>query len=160
MRSVNIRDVATGSVFTILGLIVLYISSGLKAMPGMAVGPGFFPQLTGGGLALFGAILTLQSLFLPPPAHEQDEENEVLTSGPTWADRLFSPILLASLLALVLLMPVFGFLVSTSVFAVIVVLISGGAWPAALVFGPFITVLTWALFVYGLRVPLPVSMWG
>jgi len=161
MRSVNVQDAVIGSLFTLLGVAVLYFSSGLKAMPGMVVGPGFFPQVTGAGLALFGAVLVTLSLW----GRQDEAEDGTLTTTqpsekPSLANRLFSPVLLLSILVLIVVMPILGFLVTTTLFSILVVLIGGGGLLRALIFSPVLTFATHALFVYGLRVPLPVGIWG
>ncbi|MNF11399.1 Tripartite tricarboxylate transporter TctB family protein [compost metagenome] len=57
-------------------------------------------------------------------------------------------------------MPVFGFLITSALFVFAMVLLGGGRWLQGIIFSLVMTGLTYALFVYGLRVPVPVAVWG
>lgn len=164
MTTVNRLDFVISILFTLVGGYVLAGALQMKAMPGMAVGPGLFPSVTGGAMFLLGLVMLVQTWLkrnvLPPqeplydPSVNGDDEPETLI------DRLYNPLLLLAILAVILLMPVLGFLITGTIFVVAMVLLGGGSWLQAIIFGLIMTGLTYALFVYGLRVPVPAGLWG
>lgn len=164
MATVNRLDLVISIMFALVGAYVLVGSMELKAMPGMAVGPGLFPAITGAGMLFFGLVMLAQTWIgrgtdvSEDPAVDEPTEDD---GGPiTLIDRLYNPLLLLAILALIMLMPILGFLITAMIFAVAMVLLGGGRWLQAVIFGAVMTGLTYALFVYGLRVPVPVGMWG
>jgi putative tricarboxylic transport membrane protein len=164
MTTVNRLDLVISILFALVGAYVLIGSMELKAMPGMAVGPGLFPAITGAGMLFFGLVMLAQTWVGRGADISEEQAVEEPTEddgGPiTLIDRLYNPLLLLAILALILLMPVLGFLITAMIFAVAMVLLGGGRWLQGVVFGAVMTGLTYALFVYGLRVPVPVGMWG
>lgn len=164
MTTVNRLDLVISILFIIVGGYVVIGSMALKAMPGMAVGPGLFPSVTGGGMLFFGLIMLGQTCLARSsgaPAELTEEDASVKQDGPeTLIDKLYNPLLLMAILALILLMPVFGFLITSALFVFAMVLLGGGRWLQGIIFSLVMTGLTYALFVYGLRVPVPVAVWG
>lgn len=164
MTTVNRLDLVISILFALVGAYVLVGSMELKAMPGMAVGPGLFPAVTGAGMLFFGLVMLAQTwMGRGTDASEELAVEEPIDDdgGPiTLIDRLYNPLLLLAILALIIFMPILGFLVTAMIFTVAMVLLGGGRWLPAIVFGAVMTGLTYALFVYGLRVPVPVAMWG
>ncbi|UXN75790.1 hypothetical protein N8D56_26500 (plasmid) [Devosia sp. A8/3-2] len=51
MKARNYPDIATGAVFTLGGLFILSRALSIHSMPGLPVGPGLFPTVTGGAMA-------------------------------------------------------------------------------------------------------------
>jgi len=175
------RDIVLGVLFSVLGLVAVVFSFDVTPMPGMVVGMGLFPRLTGAGLMVFGGALTVHAwrawreeprpygrgfcatiggafgTKLDTASLEPVFANEACAS---FTDRAFSPALIAAVLGLMVLMPILGFLITTMLFAGVIVRISGGSWRAALIFSPVLTWVVYALFFYGLRVPLPVAVWA
>lgn len=164
MTTVNRLDLVISILFTLVGGYVVIGSMALKAMPGMAVGPGLFPAITGCGMLLFGFVMLFQTWMgrnAAKPAEPTEDELSAEPDAPeTLIDRLYNPLLLLAILALILLMPVLGFLITSTLFVFAMVLLGGGHWLQAIIFSAVMTGLTYALFVYGLRVPVPVGMWG
>lgn len=164
MTTVNRLDLVISILFALVGAYVLVGSMELKAMPGMAAGPGLFPAITGAGMLFFGLVMLAQTWM----GRGTDASDELAVDEPaeddggpiTLIDRLYNPLLLLAILALILLMPVLGFLITASIFVFAMVLLGGGGWLQAIIFAVVMTGLTYALFVYGLRVPVPVAMWG
>lgn len=164
MTTVNRLDLVISILFTLVGGYVVIGSMALKAMPGMAVGPGLFPAITGGGMLLFGFVMLVQTWMgrvVGEPVESTTEEPSVEPDArETLIDRLYNPLLLLSILALILLMPVFGFVIASALFVFAMVLLGGGRWLQAIIFSVVMTGLTYALFVFGLRVQVPVGFWG
>lgn len=164
MTTVNRLDLVISILFTLVGSYVLAGALQMKAMPGMAVGPGLFPSVTGGAMLLLGVAMLVQTWLHRDVAPTQDPLQEPSIAGDdepeTLIDRLYNPLLLLAILAVILLMPVLGFLITGTIFVVAMVLLGGGSWLQAVIFGLIMTGLTYALFVYGLRVPVPAGLWG
>ena len=68
--------------------------------------------------------------------------------------------IVVAILVATLLMPMLGFLIAGTVFAAVIVLMSGGKWLSAIIFSPIATFAIYALFTYGFRVPLPRGLLG
>lgn len=164
MTTVNRLDFVISILFTLVGAYVLVGSMELKAMPGMAVGPGLFPSVTGGAMFLLGLVMLVQTWLkrnvLPPQEPLYDASVTGDDEPETLIDRLYNPLLLLAILAVIVLMPVLGFLVAGTIFVAAMVVLGGGSWIQAVIFGLVMTGLTYALFVYGLRVPVPAGLWG
>ena len=165
MKARNYPDIALGGVFTLGGLFVLSQALAIHSMPGLPVGPGLFPTITGGAMAFFGLVLVVQGWLLAPDEdvpllpEEASGEDAVLFAPP----KFFSPFvlgILASVLASILVMPYLGFLLTGVLFVFAIVLLSGGKLRAALVFSPIAAFAIYAIFVYGFRVPLPRGLVG
>lgn len=168
MRTRNYPDLALGAIFTLGGLFVLSQALAIPSMSGLPVGPGLFPTVTGAAMALFGAVLALQS-WLTSPASEMDlvpegqapdgEEQIEAFKSPGF----FSPFvlgILAATLASIFLMPILGFLVTGLLYSFVIVLLGGGRLLSALIFSPIAAITVYAIFAYGFRVPLPRGLLG
>jgi putative tricarboxylic transport membrane protein len=165
LKARNYQDLTLGIIFALGGLIILNQALAIHSMPGLPVGPGLFPTVTGGAMAFFGAVLALQGWLaapdqdLPLLPEEASGEPSVLYAAP----KFFSPFVLGILgctLASILLMPVLGFLVTGVLFTFAVVLLSGGRLISALVFSPVATLAIYAIFAFAFRVPLPRGILG
>jgi len=163
----NVGDFWLGVVFTAAGSFILIQALGFRPMPGMPVGPGLFPSITGGAMALFGLVLALQGWFakVGDDLSLVPEEGEVAAeTAPVradfWSRIPFIPGLLAAIVATILVMPHLGFLITGAVLTAFLVVLGGGGWKSAVIFSPIVTVAVYALFFYGLRVPLPHGLLG
>lgn len=161
-------DVFIGLAFVAGGVLIVIGALGLRSIPGLPVGPGLFPTITGGAMALFGAVVAVQAL-VPAPARDA----AATTIGDTGAVDLaeadeprdiarlpFIPSLLAAIAAIVAAMPVLGFLITGTLLTAFLARLGGARWIAALVFAPLVTLAVRWLFVGGLRVPLPPGLLG
>ena len=168
MKTRDYPDLALGAVFTLGGLFVLSQALAIQGMPGLPVGPGLFPTITGAAMALFGAILAVQSwmtnpsaeMDLVPEGHAPDGEEEIEAFK---SPGFFSPFVLGILgatLASIFLMPVLGFLITGLIYTFVIVLLGGGRWLSALIFSPLAALTVYAMFAYGFRVPLPRGLLG
>lgn len=165
MKTRNYQDIALGGVFAAGGLLILSQALTIHSMPGLPVGPGLFPTLTGAAMAFFGAVLVIQGWLTAPDEdvpllpEEASGEAAVLYAPP----KFFSPFVLGILgctLASIVLMPVLGFLITGLLFTFAVVLLSGGKLLPALIFSPIAAGVIYAIFAYGFRVPLPRGLVG
>jgi hypothetical protein len=64
--SVNRKDLVAGLVFATLGVVYMAMSLQLEQGTALRMGPGRFPLLLAGGMAVFGAIIAIRSLFSGP----------------------------------------------------------------------------------------------
>lgn len=165
LRARNYPDIAVGSVFILGGLFVLSQALVIHSMPGLSVGPGLFPTMTGGAMVFFGLVLVVQAWFVAleadvPLLPEEASGSQVVLYAPL---KFISPFvlgILGAVLASILLMPVLGFLVTGVLFTFAVVLLSGGKLRAALIFSPIAAVAIYGMFAFGFRVPLPRGILG
>ena len=154
MKRRNLPDVLVGLVFAALGVGIIVTASGLRTLPGMAVGSGFFPTITGAGMILFGLALSAQSL-VPAGADEEEETSQ----GGRFVSA-YSLLVLAALAILLIVMPAAGFIATGIVFSLTIARLGGAGWIGSLVFAVVTTLGLYAVFVHGLRVPLPRGVLG
>lgn len=141
-----------------LALLLLALAAALAIgaasfppMPGQAFGPRLFPNLIAGGLAICAGLLVVRA------AKAKGLRLGVVT--PEWWNepgrRGNLAILLGSIVAYTLLVEPLGFLVTT--FALLVLLMKrlGAAWRATLLASLTGTAVTYVMFAWWLRVPLP-----
>jgi hypothetical protein len=132
--------------FIALGLFtVLYSLWHYRVGTARDMGPGFMPLLVGGLLAVIGVVVLLRSFFV---------DGGRLTNVH-WRPLLLIPVAAAGY-GLVLLP--FGIIIST-ILLVIVAAFAGPEfrWKEAVVLGVVLAFFSWAVFVYGLALPIP--MW-
>lgn len=149
MRSIPM-DSVLGVIFALAGAAILQQALNLQPIAGMSVGPGLFPSIVGGAMALLGMALAVQGWVVPVDL-EDDAPPFV-----TW----FAVSILAAIVAVIFVMPYLGFLVSGIIFAFVVVMLSQGGWISALIFSPIATAVIYYLFTMVLRVPLPRGILG
>lgn len=120
-------------------------------MPGQAFGPKLFPNIVAAGFALCALMLIRRAA--------KAGAIKLVVVTPEWWDepgrRGNLVILLASIVAYTLLVERVGFVLTT--FALLVLLMKrlGASWRATL-FASFLgTAMTYLMFAYWLRVPLP-----
>jgi hypothetical protein len=155
------RDLLVGLAFAALGAFAVIEAAGLPSMPGMGVGSGLFPTITGAGMILFGLILALKGFAPgaagPPPAPAPDpraEEMGAAEAAPP-LDVVFAAVVLGGLVALIFLLRPLGFLLTAGVFGAVVARVGGASLPGAVLFGAAASAGLYQIFVYGLGVPLP-----
>lgn len=143
-------DSILGVVFALGGAAILQQALTMHTLPGMNVGPGLFPSIVGGAMALMGTALAIQG-WLVREIPEDDAPPLF-----TW----FAAGIVAATVAVIFAMPYLGFLLAGTLFSIVVVLISRGGWLPALIFSPIATASIYYLFTMALRVPLPRGLLG
>lgn len=155
-------EIAIGLAFAAGGVGICFHAAGLRSMPGMAVGSGLFPMITGVGMGLFGLILAASAYAGAAPRESVDS----LAGGDTGPHRsirflpVYSLAVLAALIVLTLAMPAAGFIPCSIAFTLIAARLGGAGWIGSAVFAVAITLILYGVFVHGLRVQLPRGMWG
>lgn len=150
MRQSFPMDSALGVVFALGGAAILQQALTMQALPGMNVGPGLFPSIVGAGMAIMGVALTIQGWIVRDTP--EDEAQPLVT----W----FALAIVAALVATIFAMPFLGFLITGTIFSVVIVLMSGGKWLSAIIFSPIASASIYFLFMSGFRVPLPRGILG
>lgn len=152
-------------------LVALGAAFAMGALTGLEVidergriGPGFMPFTTGLLLVLFGAMVGAGALLWPKTddagGDAGEDAGEAEGSGEQ-GSRYTVAVVFGLTLAAILLIPVLGFLVSFGllVFAIIR-FVEGGSLLLGLGLGVGATVITWAVFVLFLQIPLPGGVFG
>ena len=147
----KVSDFTLALVLLALALTMAVGALSFPPMPGQAFGPKLFPNIVAAGFALCAAVLIFRAV-----------KTKTLTLSmvrPEWWNepgrRGNLLILLGSIVAYTLLVERAGFVLTT--FALLVVLMKrlGASWRATM-FASFLgTALTYIMFAYWLRVPLP-----
>lgn len=140
----NPQDFWSGAIFIAVGLATILIGSDYAMGSAGRMGPGYFPTVLGGILAIIGAISVARSLLRPgQPIGRIAIKNAILITGAT---------------------VLFGVLVRTAglVAAIVVLVLCGSLASAKFRFGPY-ALLALALaagsvlvFVKALGLPMPV----
>ena len=143
-------DSALGVVFALGGAAILQQALDLPNIAGMNVGPGLFPSIVGGAMALMGIALAIQGWVV------RDQPEDEAPPLVTW----FAVGVVIATTVVIVAMPILGFLVAATLFSVGIVLLSRGSWLSALIFSPIATVTIYYLFTFVLRVPLPRGLLG
>jgi Tripartite tricarboxylate transporter TctB family len=140
----NSQDVLAGLLFAAVGLATLIFSQSYEIGTAARMGPGYFPRALGILLLALGATLTVRGY------------RSATNAKPQW---LVRPLLvvLASVGVFSLVAPRLGVVVA----GLLLVLISSTAsrefsWKEALASGAVCGLAAAALFVYGLKIPLPI----
>lgn len=161
-KAISNGDIVIGLAFAIGGVGIISHASGLRTMPGMAVGSGLFPTITGALMILFGLVLaggTLLRRMKAAPSANADTTTEIEGAGGL-ALSVYSLAVLAGLIALTLLVPTIGFLIGGTVFSATVCRLGGAGWIGSVLFGLALTGALYFVFVQGLGVQLPRGFWG
>ncbi|WP_421725096.1 tripartite tricarboxylate transporter TctB family protein [Bauldia sp.] len=146
------NDLVLGAILIVFGAVVVVHVGTFPEMGGMEYGPAFFPRLIGvafiliGGAMAIGGIAARRSGGAPVtlPAWGRD---------PVAILRVVAVI--GAIVLFVLLAPVLGFLLTTGVLTLALLLIMGARWIIAV---PLALILPIGLhygFAVALRVPLP-----
>ncbi|MBO6921966.1 tripartite tricarboxylate transporter TctB family protein [Boseongicola sp. H5] len=162
MRQARAADTIIGLAFVALGSGIIFVASGFRTLPGMVVGSGLFPTVTGAAMILFGLVMALEAArmarrFDPPgdsrATHEVGSDTPTEDTPPLFYRYTIAVTLALS--ALIVAMPVIGFLATGFAFTVFAVKLGGGSWIGAILFSAIAVVSLYFVFTQGLRVPLP-----
>lgn len=162
-RGVSRRDLGAAGFLIVFGAIVMWLARsiplGVQTDP---LGPRAFPLALGAGIILCGILLAVGFAFFRsvasrrPPIPESDEEGEEPADSGS-RGRLVGTILATA--AYLLLFERLGYLLSTPLYAVAILLLYGRISRRALLAAPLaITVALYVTFHYGLRLPLPTGL--
>lgn len=151
----NRREI-TGLVFWLLIAAFVMISSwNLGLGEYKNPGPGFFPFWS-------ALLLGVLSLAMMGKIYLQKEAVAMGGKVDLWEDLNWgkNTVVIAALFAYCLILPWFGYLLSTMALMMVLFYV-GKMKPSALIAGAMLAVLlSYFIFLYGLKTPLPRGIWG
>lgn len=141
----NAKEFLSGALFVALGMFFLWQSQGLQTGSARSMGPGYFPQILSILVAILGLIIAINGLLCKISAE----------TSVNIAWRAFAILTLSLVLFGILLRPL-GFVPTL----VLIVFLSAMAsrkfrLHSAVLLSAGVTAFCWAIFVAGLRLPLP-----
>ncbi len=157
------KDLIAAAILIVFGTYIVAV--GLKIPLGVAtdpLGPRTFPVALGAGIVICGILLAAGALvFRGVPRSRTSaldvDDDEVAEAGPASPVRLISAIAVTGVY--LLLFEPLGYLLSTPMYVLAVLLLHGGAPRRALLITPVaVTVVLYATFKYGLLIPVPEGM--
>ena len=152
----KVSDFTLALVLLALAMAMAVGALSFPPMPGQAFGPKLFPNIVAAGFALCALVLIMRAV--------KAKSLVISVVRPEWWNepgrRGNLLILLGSIVAYTLLIDRVSFLLAT--FALLALLMRRlGATVRATVFASFLgTAVTYIMFAYWLRVPLPNGTWG
>lgn len=148
MRIKSQKDFWSGLMFVAVGIGFAWGSTNYSFGGGVRPGPGYFPFGLGILMAVLGAVVTLNGLSLRAGDREP-------IGRWAWKPLL---VIVASVAVFGLLLPRLG-MVATLPILVVMSALAGGEfrWQDALINAVVLTVGSWAIFIWGLKLTIP--MW-
>lgn len=143
-------DVVLGGVAAMLGAAVFLNSLSFPPMSGGWPGPGFFPEILGVLLVVFGGVVLAQGFRPHDGRAETYQPAAILKAG----------LVLVSIAFYAAVVQKLGFLLTATLVVTGLMLLLGVRVLLALPAGVAVAVFCLALFEKVLRVPLPPGMWG
>jgi len=137
------KDFWAGVMFIAFAAVALYVSRNYSLGTAVRMGPGYFPLLLGGVLALVGAILVVRSLLI--------------AGDPIGHVRVLPLVVVVVAVVLFgVLLPKLGLAVTLPLVIAVAALASvqSRRWEV-LILALVLTVFSALVFVYGLRLPIP-----
>jgi hypothetical protein len=148
MKIRNVKDFLAGLMFIAFGAAAAGLAQSYNMGTAARMGPGYFPTVLGGVLAVLGVLILVESFVI---------EGE----GPkNFSFRPLFMVLLSAVLFGVLLRPL-GLVLA--LFALIVVSALGGhefKWKEVIILFVILTVGSVAVFVWGLQLQFPIWPWS
>ena len=143
-RLVERADLWSGLLFVALGALVLWIGADYPQGVPRRIGPGYVPRLLGVLMLGLGGFLAVRSLW----AHEP------IDTTIAWRP---AACVLGSVVAFALVFEASGLVPAILVTVAIAnYAVPDNRWTTAVGLGTVLALFAWALFVKGLRLPLPV----
>ena len=140
----NPQDAGSGALFIAIGLAGLYFGSSLDFGTARRMGPGFFPMIISGLIALAGVLVLMKGLTVHGPAIQRMQLRPVL-------------MLMLALVAFGLLIEPLGVVVATIALVVLAALARREIrWGETLILALCAAAFVVLVFVYGLGQALPV----
>lgn len=145
-------NLVVGAVLAIAGGFAFLSASKLPDAPGFAAGPGTFPAFAGASLCVLGLVLCAETWLRPLCGVASTEPGDAGVPAPYWMWR--EALIVGLLVATGLVLPYLGFLVTSTAFLAISLLICGSGW-IGVALTPVISLLIYFCFTSLLHVSLP-----
>lgn len=145
-------DLVTGMVLALAGGLAFLAASKLPDAPGFAAGPGTFPAFAGACLGVMGLLLCAETWLRSSRGVASAEPGDAGVSAPyrMWREASIVGLLVATGLVL----PYLGFLVTSTTFLILSLLVCGSGW-VGIAMTPLISLLIYLCFTSLLHVSLP-----
>jgi hypothetical protein len=148
MKVIVTKEFLSGALFVALGLIAVIVAHGYRMGTAMQMGPGYFPTLIGGLVAVIGVIVAVKALLWP-------DQTEAIT---TWEIRPLI-FILAAILAFGALVDTHGLIAALVALAVIGRLAGReGSMIELAIMVVVICAVAVGIFVYGLHMPFQLGL--
>jgi uncharacterized membrane protein YidH (DUF202 family) len=148
------ESIISGLVFTAIGVFTCYLAADLKFGTPSRMGPGFMPTVLGAILALLGLAILLTGVW------KGVQGNEASTDDAPPLELRSLLIIAASISVFAAALPHLGLIVAVP----LLVIISSFAaeafrWRGTILLAVGLAVVTYAIFVVGLKVDIPATPW-
>jgi putative tricarboxylic transport membrane protein len=150
----NKREIIGIAVWLLIAAFVMISSWNIGMGEYKNPGPGFFPFWSA---LLLGAL----ALFILASIHFKKETEAIGGKADLWKDLNWGKVtvIIAALFAYCLVLPKLGYLISTMALMMVLFYL-GRMKPWAVIAGSMLAVLlSYCLFLYGLKTPLPRGIW-
>lgn len=145
----RVNDLLLGLLMALIGAITVWASRDFPVPPRQAYGAGTFPTIIGWLLIVLGGLLTLRGW--------QKRSAWFTWQGNVAISRVWLSLgaIVAAVVGYILLTPILGFPVVSSVMLTLLIgWLTGGRWWLAVTVGLIATLLVWLVLAELLRVPL------
>jgi Ca2+/Na+ antiporter len=144
------KDLLSGFLFLVFGIGAIVIAWSYPLGTASEMGPGYFPMLLGGVLALIGLVTSATAILRP-------EQSEPVGAWPVRA----LVLILASVLLFAVLIDRAGLVISVAVLVIGSRLASSekSSWVDTLLMLLLLCALAVVIFIYGLELPMSVGPW-
>lgn len=144
---INDVDVLSGTIFTGLGVGVLYVSTSYDFGTIARMGPGFFPRVLGALLAVLGLIIAARGFVAPRAKLQIERLRPIVAIG-------------GSLVAFGWIIPRFGFAPAVIVSCLLGMAATQRSSIREIVFLPILLCAFCSIvFIYGIGLAIPLAKW-
>jgi Tripartite tricarboxylate transporter TctB family len=140
------RDFWSGILFLVVGVAFAVGATNYKMGVAAQPGPGYFPLILSCLMAILGAVVLFKSLTI------ETEDGEKI-GAIAWRQLV---VVVAAITVFALALPRLGFVISVPILIIMVSLAgSEFRWKGVLISAVVLTVGSWAIFIFGLKLTIP-----
>jgi len=155
-----ILELIVSAITSLLFLFFLVASLGMEGSGNPLVGPGVFPTILSTIVLICSVLWLIDSLlaYLRYRKNVGSQEAHVSQGGLfhlSKEGRRLVIIIILTILYILVLMPLVGFVISTFLFLFVSVMLFYGKWPAALIVSVSMSLALYVLFQFVLHLPMP-----
>jgi len=155
-----ILELVVSAITSLLFLFLLLTSLGMEGTGNPMVGPGVFPSILSSIILICSILWCIDSVVAYLKYRKSTDAREVPDSNKrlfhlTKEGRRLAIIIILTVLYIMVLMPLVGFVISTFIFLFVTVMLFYGKWPAALIVSILLSLVMYVLFQFVLHLPMP-----
>lgn len=155
-----ILELVVSAITSLLFLFLLLTSLGMEGTGNPMVGPGVFPSILSSIILICSILWCIDSVVAYLKYRKSTDAREVPDSNKrlfhlTKEGRRLAIITILTVLYIMVLMPLVGFVISTFIFLFVTVMLFYGKWPAALIVSILLSLVMYVLFQFVLHLPMP-----